>query len=159
VWSPGRGGTRQADVLRGSLKVWDVPTGKLLLSYAPDKDEEGFNTQANVLFRDGEVVLLTGAIVSGEPARPGPHGGVRGPRPERWFRVLEVAGGKVLFDSRKEPTEGRWIGATLSRDARRLVAHEASNPGTDPHFSRCKVWDLGATGRKPVTIEGDRSNV
>src|SRR5262249_27575985 len=74
-------------------------------------------------------------------------------RSNGWVRVLEVDSGKVLFDSRKEPSKGQVAStAYLSRDGRRLVTHEALNPGG--RISHCKVWDLAAAERKPVKIEG-----
>jgi WD40 repeat protein len=44
----------------------------------------------------------------------------------------------------------------MSRDGRRLVTHETFYPETGSVISKCKVWDLAASARKPVTIEGAR---
>jgi WD40 repeat protein len=165
-WAFGPDGSRVARVTRpisfqnrasgehGTLKVWDVTTRKLLLTRPLAEDEiAGFATPQNpgmTLSRDGKVVLVFGPLIDG---RSGQRGGFGTVRSNGWVRVLEVDSGEVLFDSRKEPSEGLVSStAYLSRDGRRFVTHEALNPGG--RISHCKVWDLTAAERKPVTIEG-----
>jgi serine/threonine protein kinase/WD40 repeat protein len=142
---------------RATLKVWDVATRKLLLTqtFAEDESSSSIPDFTLTLSHDGKVVLVGGTLVANEG--PDPNLRDRGiGRPNKgWVRVLAVDSGKLLFDSRKEPSEGRVSErAYLSRDGRRLVTRETFNPETRPVISRCKVWDLAAAEQKPLTIEG-----
>jgi serine/threonine protein kinase/WD40 repeat protein len=145
----------------GNLKVWDVATRELLLNYQLAEDEGTTGIGGNRLSRDGKVILLTGTLLPKN--RPDPDARGRGTLPEAgWVRVLEVDSGKVLFDSRKEVTGIRVsTNTSLSRDGDRLVTQESDAPfgfneNQEGFWSnlRCKVWNLDAADRKPVTIEG-----
>jgi serine/threonine protein kinase/WD40 repeat protein len=150
---------------RGRVKVWDVATRELLLNYEPAEDEGSAGSSVFLLSSDSKVVLLSGTITSKNRPDPGPVGprGRLGLTPrEGWVRVLEVDGGKVLFDSRKELRDAHVLpNAFISSDGRKLVTLDSEKPlfsreNPEVVFAslRCKAWDLGAADRKPVTIKG-----
>jgi serine/threonine protein kinase/WD40 repeat protein len=144
-----------------TLRVWDVASGKLLLTHelAPREKEAGARAaivDSHVLSHDGKRILLAASVpteapADGEPGRTRPR-----TLPTFWIRVLDVDSGKVLLDARQErcaetlnPTGGR-----LSRDGRRLATEEPEKPGQISPAGRTRLWDLDAPGQQPVTIEG-----
>jgi WD40 repeat protein/tRNA A-37 threonylcarbamoyl transferase component Bud32 len=164
-FSPRTGVSLSPLIPRGRVKVWDVATRKLLLNYELAEDEGTSGIRGHTWSDDGKVVLLRGTIISKNRPTPGSRGprGRAGSTPqEGWVRVLEVDGGKVLFDPRKELREAHVSPtAFMSGDGRKLVTHDSEKPlfsREDPEVVfaslRCKVWDLGGADRKPVTIKG-----